>query len=75
MEFKNCPFCGSNRVYYTEAEEQNYTDHVEGFIWCHGCNFTSDVFLDEKVAAELWNRRANENVKENNMASAAGHKM
>ena len=60
MEFETCPFCGSDRVYYTEMEEQNYTDHVEGFIWCHGCNFTSDVFLDPEIAAEKWNRRFNE---------------
>lgn len=60
MKLKPCPFCGSDRVYYTETEEQNYTDHVEGFIWCHGCNFTSDAFLDPEIAAEKWNRRAND---------------
>lgn len=59
MELKHCPFCGSDRVYYTETDEQHYPDHVEGFIWCHGCNFTSDVFLDPEIAAEKWNRRAN----------------
>lgn len=56
-ELKKCPFCGSDNVSYTPIEEQNYEDHVEGFIWCHGCNFTSDVFLDLKFAREKWNRR------------------
>ena len=60
MELKPCPFCGSDRVYYTETDEQNYPDHVEGFIWCHGCGFTSDVFLDLEIAAEKWNRRVSD---------------
>ena len=53
-----CPFCGSENVNYTPIEDQNYDDHLKGFIWCHGCNFTSDVFLDFKFAAEKWNTRA-----------------
>ena len=27
MELKPCPFCGSDRVYYTETDEQHYPDH------------------------------------------------
>lgn len=57
-DLKPCPFCGGENVNYTPTDEQNYDDHLEGFIWCHGCNFTSDVFLDPEIAAAKWNRRA-----------------
>ena len=57
-KFKPCPFCGSTQVNYTPIDKQNYEDHVEGFRWCHGCGFSSDVFLDYEIAAEKWNRRA-----------------
>lgn len=57
-ELKPCPFCGSDRVAYIPTEEQNYEDHLEGFIYCHSCGFSSDVFLDEHIAAGYWNRRA-----------------
>lgn len=60
MELKPCPFCGSNGVNYVPTPEQNYEDHEEGFILCHGCGFSSDVFLDPEIAAEKWNRRAND---------------
>ena len=58
MELKPSPFCGSDRVDYVPIPEQNYKDHVEGFIWCRGCGISSDVFLDPEIAAEKWNRRA-----------------
>ena len=58
MELKPCPFCGSKNVEYVPVEEQHYEDHTEGFIWCRGCDFSSDVFLDPKIAAGKWNRRA-----------------
>ena len=58
MELKPCPFCGSNKVDYYPIEEQNYEEHLEGFIWCKGCGFSSDVFLDKEIAKEKWNRRA-----------------
>ena len=57
IELKPCPFCGGNHVTYTPIEDQNYDDHCEGFIWCHGCDFTSDVFLDYEFAEAKWNRR------------------
>ena len=57
-ELKPCPFCGSERVEYVPTPEQHYDGHEEGFIWCHGCDFSSDVFLDFEIAAGKWNRRA-----------------
>lgn len=54
----NCPFCGSDNVSFTPDEEQH--DEIEtitGFIWCHGCNFSSDSFWSEEKAVEKWNRR------------------
>ena len=57
-ELKPCPFCGSKNVSYTPIEEQSYEGHTEGFIWCHGCGFSSDVFLDLEFAVNMWNRRA-----------------
>jgi Lar family restriction alleviation protein len=56
-DLKPCPFCGSDRVDYIPIEEQNYDDHVEGFILCRGCGFSSDVFFDFEIAEEKWNRR------------------
>ena len=41
-------------------EDQNFDDHLEGFIMCSGCDFTSDVYLDPEIAAKKWNRRAND---------------
>ena len=62
-ELKPCPFCGSNKVSFTPNDEQPYFDEdgdeygkVIGFIWCHGCNFSSDLYL-EKEAYNHWNRR------------------
>ncbi len=58
MELKLCPFCGSDKVYFHEDEEQELEDTTTGFIWCHGCDFASDSFYSKKIAAEKWNRRA-----------------
>ena len=52
-----CPFCGSDNVAFMPDEEQFLENTTTGFIWCHGCDFTSDSFYSEKVAAEKWNRR------------------
>lgn len=60
IEIKPCPFCGSNRVSFHEDEPQLMEDTTTGFIWCHGCNFSSDSFYSEKIAAAAWNRRAPE---------------
>lgn len=57
-ELKPCPFCGSDAVKYEPIEEQDYEGHLKGFIWCRGCDFTSDVFLNLEIAAKKWNRRA-----------------
>ena len=56
-EFESCPFCGSDDVTYIEIENQNYEIHVEGYIFCRGCGFASDIFLDKRLAIEAWNRR------------------
>ena len=40
-ELKKCPFCGSD-----------LETTITGFIWCHGCNFTSNSFYSEEKAAE-----------------------
>lgn len=53
-----CPFCGSDNVAFTPDEDQQLEDTTTGFIWCHGCGFSSDSFYSEKIAAEHWNRRA-----------------
>ena len=57
MELKPCPFCGSEKVDFILCAEQNYEDHEEGFIYCHGCGFSSDIYLCEETAAKYWNRR------------------
>lgn len=57
MELKPCPFCGSKNVSFVEDEEQLIDETITGFIWCHGCGFSSDSFYSEEVAAEKWNRR------------------
>lgn len=56
-ELKKCPFCGSDNVSFTPDEEQLLEDTTTGFIWCHGCDFSSDSFYSEEIAAEKWNRR------------------
>lgn len=53
-----CPFCGSGNVAFTPDEEQQLEDTTTGFIWCHGCGFSSDSFYSKEIAAEHWNRRA-----------------
>lgn len=57
MKLESCPFCGSDKVAWTPIDEERYDIIKEGFIWCHGCDFTSDIFSDLKSAAEKWNRR------------------
>jgi len=59
-ELKPCPFCGSKNVTYIPIEDQNFDDHLEGFIMCSGCDFTSDVYLDPEIAAKKWNRRVDD---------------
>ena len=60
-KFKSCPFCGSDNVGFYPDEDQEMEDTTTGFVWCHGCDFSSDSFYDEDKAAEKWNRRVNEN--------------
>ena len=57
IALKKCPFCGSENVEFMPDELQLLDDTVTGFIWCHGCDFTSDSFYSEEMAAEKWNRR------------------
>ena len=57
-ELKSCPFCGSNNVSFVETEEQPLENSTQGFIYCHGCGFSSDVFHDGVIAKKHWNRRA-----------------
>ena len=59
-ELKPCPFCGSDNTEFMPDEEQWIDTTTTGFIWCHGCNFTSDSYYSEEKAAEKWNRRAGE---------------
>jgi len=57
FELEPCPFCGSDKVAFTPDEEQLLEATTTGFIWCHGCGFSSDSFYSEKIATEKWNRR------------------
>jgi Lar family restriction alleviation protein len=57
IKLKKCPFCGSENVAFTPDDEQPLEDTTTGFIWCHGCDFTSDSFYSEETAAKKWNRR------------------
>lgn len=60
VELKKCPFCRSKNVEFVPDEEQLIEDTTTGFIWCYGCDFTSDSFYSEEKAAEKWNRRDGE---------------
>ena len=51
-ELKPCPFCGSSKVFFTPDEEQQIDSTTTGFIWCHGCDFSSDSFYSRKIAIE-----------------------
>jgi Lar family restriction alleviation protein len=58
-ELKACPFCGSNRVsFYQDEEQHEELDTTTGFIWCRGCDFSSDSYLSYAIAVEKWNARA-----------------
>lgn len=57
MKFRECPFCGSDRVDFYPDEEQLLEYTTTGFIWCRGCDFSSDSFYSEEVAFEKWDRR------------------
>lgn len=52
-----CPFCGSEKVAFMPDDEQPLETTTTGFIWCHGCDFSSDSFYSEAIATEKWNRR------------------
>ena len=58
---KNCPFCGSDKVFFHDANNpvdiEGFAGPPAGFIWCHKCNFTSDTFTNEDIAAQFCNRR------------------
>ena len=57
IKLKPCPFCGSSKVFFTPDEEQQIDSTTTGFIWCHGCDFSSDSFYSRKIAIEKWSRR------------------
>lgn len=57
VELKKCPFCGSDNVEFMPDEKQFSGDTTTGFIWCHGCDFSSDGFYSEEIAVKKWNRR------------------
>ena len=53
-----CPFCGDgSAVSFIETDEQPYANHTQGFVLCHSCWFSSDVFLSRKIALSKWNTR------------------
>lgn len=52
IALKKCPFCGSEKVEFVPDEEQLLDTTTTGFIWCHGCDFTSDSFYSEEIASE-----------------------
>ena len=67
-DLKPCPFCGGRAA-------QGATSAVSGFVFCTECNMATGKFWDEpmtdaagqrkkwyEVAAEMWNRRANNGV-------------
>lgn len=43
---------------FVPDDEQPLNITTTGFIWCHGCDFTSGSFFSEEIAAGKWNRRA-----------------
>lgn len=49
VDLKRCPFCGA----YAEIIQNTYF-HVE----CQGCYASTDGYKTEQMAADAWNRRA-----------------
>lgn len=56
-ELKPCPFCGA-----TVILQGKRTFYIE----CPRCFATTDKYAKPKFAIEAWNRRTNENGKNNN---------
>lgn len=53
-----CPFCGDgSAVSFIETDEQPYANHIQGFVLCRSCGFSSAVFLSRKIALSKWNTR------------------
>ena len=61
MKFRECPFCGSENVFFCPDEEQYSENTTTGFIWCHGCGFSSDSYYSEEHAFEVWDKRVYDN--------------
>ena len=51
---KPCPFCGSKKVEYFEAWED------EHYVGCHFCKTTGPLTMDKEKAIERWNNRHKE---------------
>ena len=51
-ELKPCPFCGSNAVMRDWAAVGEY------WVACTGCEMRTAEHYDPKIAALVWNRRA-----------------
>ena len=58
-ELKPCPFCGNNAKprRFTIGIFKRTTVH---YVECVMCRVRTSVELNIKVAAEVWNRRAND---------------
>ena len=53
MELKPCPFCGGIGMFRLK----NIVDDDSNWIYCIKCGIETKIFSTKEEAAEMWNRR------------------
>lgn len=59
-ELKPCPFCGNTDIYLDGSDNLPPDDHPYWYVICSECGASVFGNVDPEVAAEAWNRRAND---------------
>ena len=57
FELKPCPFCGGKAKIVVSTD---YRDRHLRYVTCEQCRVSTDFFLNDKAAAEAWNRRVSD---------------
>lgn len=53
-----CPFCGGEAHASEETKELGGTIMDGHIVWCGFCNCNTDLYTEQYLAIEAWNRRS-----------------